>query len=84
MKIRVIYRFTDHAANIDMMQLDLNMEDQFKSSKIQIFLNKILAANIPDSKLFIAPNQTHYFSRENPVLSNKMVIDFFTKPLAAH
>lgn len=61
MKIRVIYRFTDHAANIDMMQLDLNMEDQFKSSKIQIFLNKILAANIPDSKLFKAPNQTHYF-----------------------
>ena len=42
---------------------------------------KGIAANIPYSELFIAPNQTHYFPQENPVLFNKMVIDFFSKPL---
>lgn len=42
---------------------------------------KGIAANIPNSELFIAPNQTHYFPQENPALFNKMVIDFFTKNL---
>ena len=40
---------------------------------------KGIAASIPNSTLFIAPKETHYFPQENSALFNKMVIDFFLK-----
>ncbi|MEJ7673641.1 MAG: alpha/beta hydrolase [Chitinophagaceae bacterium] len=40
---------------------------------------KMIAANIANSILIIAPKQTHYFPQENSVLFNKTVIDFLQK-----
>jgi pimeloyl-ACP methyl ester carboxylesterase len=37
---------------------------------------KAIAANIPNSKLMIAPKATHYFPAEDPAAFNKAVIDF--------
>lgn len=40
---------------------------------------KVIAANIPNSTLLIAPGETHYFPSENPKVFNAAVIDFFRK-----
>ena len=37
---------------------------------------KGIAASIPKGKLYIAPNETHYFPQENAAAFNKVVLDF--------
>lgn len=40
---------------------------------------KAIASNIPNSSLFIAPKETHYFPSENPKAFNAAVIEFLKK-----